>query len=51
VDIGAAEVFGRDDLAGRRFHQGRAAEEDRALFADDDGLVGHGGHVGAAGGA
>ena len=36
-------------LAGRRLHQRRAAEEDRALVAHDDGLVAHRGHVGAAG--
>ena len=51
VNVGAAEVFCRDDLAGRGFHQWRAAEEDGALLADDHRLVGHGGHVSAAGGA
>ncbi len=40
-----------DDLAGRGLHQRRAAEEDRALVLDDDGLVAHRRHVGAAGGA
>ncbi len=48
VHVGAAELFGADDLAGRRLHQRRAAEEDRALVAHDDGLVRHRRHVGAA---
>ena len=30
--IGAAEILGRHDLAGRRLHQRRPAEEDRALI-------------------
>ncbi len=30
VDVGAAELFGRDFLAGRRLHERRPAEEDRA---------------------
>ena len=51
VHVGAAEFFGGDDLAGRGAHQRRAAEEDRALVAHDDALVGHRRHVGAAGGA
>ena len=51
VHVAAAEGFGVDDLAGRRFHERRAAEKDRALVADDDGLVAHGRHVGAARGA
>ena len=51
VDVGAAELFGGDLLAGRGLHQRRAAEEDRAGALDDDGLVRHGRHVGAAGGA
>lgn len=38
-----------DDLAGGGLHEGRAAEEDRALVADDDGLVAHGRDVGAPG--
>ena len=41
----------RDDLAGGGLHQRRAAEEDRALVADDHGLVAHRRDVGAAGGA
>ena len=51
VQVAAAELLGRDDLAGGRLHQRRAAEEDRALVADDHGLVAHGGHVRAARGA
>ena len=51
VHVAAAEVLGRDDLAGRGLHQRRAAEEDRALVAHDHGLVGHRRHVGTAGGA
>ncbi len=49
VHVGAAERFGVDDFAGRSLHQRRAAEEDRALFLDDDRLVAHRRHVGAAG--
>ena len=51
VHVGAAEILRRDHLAGRRLHQRRPAEEDRALVAHDDGLVRHRRHVGAAGGA
>ena len=39
VDIAATQLLGRDDLPGRGLHQGRAAEEDRALVAHDHGLV------------
>ena len=49
MHIGAAEILGRHDLAGRRLHQRRAAEKDRALIAHDDGLVRHRRHIGAAG--
>ena len=51
VDVAAAELLRGHLLAGRRLHQRRAAEEDRALVADDHGLVAHRRHVGAAGGA
>jgi hypothetical protein len=51
VDLAAAELLGSDDLTGRGLHQRRAAEEDRALLLDDDGLVGHRRDVGASGGA
>ena len=33
MDVGAAEILGRDHLAGRRLHERRAAEEDGALPA------------------
>ena len=49
VQVAAAEVLRGDLLAGRGLHQRRAAEEDRALLADDHALVAHRGHVGAAG--
>jgi hypothetical protein len=51
VHIGAAKIFGADDFAGGGFHQRRAAEEDGALVAHDDGFIAHGRHVGAARGA
>ena len=51
VDIGAAEILRGDDFAGGGFHQRGAAEEDGALAFHDDGFIGHGGDVGAAGGA
>ena len=49
VQVAAAELLGRHLLAGRRLHERRAAEEDRALLAHDHALVAHRGHVGAAG--
>ena len=51
VDVGAAELLGGHLLAGGRLHERRAADEDRAGAADDDRLVRHRRHVGAAGGA
>ena len=51
MHVGAAEFFRRHHLAGRRLHQRRAAEKDRALVAHDDALVRHRRHIGAAGGA
>ena len=51
MHVAATEVLGGDDLAGRGLHQRRAAEEDRALVADDHRLVRHRRDVGAAGGA
>ena len=51
MHVGAAEILGRDHLAGRGLHQRRAAEEDGALPLHDDGLVAHRRHIGAAGGA
>ena len=50
VQIAAAQILGRDHLTSGRTHQRRAGEKDGALFAHDDGHVGHGGHIGAAGG-
>jgi len=49
VELAAAEFLGGDDLADRRLHEGRAAEEDRALPAHDHRLVAHRRHVRAAG--
>src|SRR5690606_3022284 len=49
--VAAAQVLGRDFLARGGLDQRRAPQEDRALVAHDDGLVAHGGHVGAPGGA
>ncbi len=51
VDVGAAQLLGGHLLAGRRLHERRAAQEDRALALDDDRLVAHRRHVGSAGGA
>src|SRR6056297_3277924 len=49
MHVGAAQGFGVNFLAGGRLDQRRAAEKDRALFLDDNGLVAHGRHIGAAG--
>ena len=49
VQVAAAEFLGGDHFSGRRLHQRRTAEEDRALVADDHRLVAHRGHVRAAG--
>ena len=51
MQIAAAEILGAHHLAGRRLHQRRAAKENGALVLDDDGLVRHRRHIGAAGGA
>ena len=51
VDLGPAQLLGADVLAGGGLHQGRTAQEDGAGALHDDGLVAHGGHIGAAGGA
>ena len=48
MHIGAAQVFDRHVLAGRRFHQRRTAEEDRAGAPDDDVVLAQCRHVGAA---
>ena len=49
VHVGAAQLFGGHFFAGGGLHERRAAEKDRARAFDDDRLVGHRGHVGAAG--
>ena len=51
VQIAAAQRLGRDDFAGRRLDQWRAAKKNGALVLDDNGLVRHRRHIGAAGGA
>ena len=51
VDVAAAQLLGGDVLAGRRLHQRRAAEEDRAGLLHDDRLVAHRRDIGPAGGA
>jgi hypothetical protein len=51
VQVPTAEILGGDDLAGRGLHERRATEEDRAVAFDDDRLVAHRRHVGAARGA
>ena len=48
MNLGAAEIFRRDHLAGRGLHQRRPAEKDGALPAHDHRLVGHRRHIGAA---
>ena len=48
VHLGAAELLGGDDFAGRGAHQGRPAEKDRPLPAHDDELVRHRRDIGAA---
>ena len=47
VHVAAAQILGRDHLAGRGLHQRRPAQEDRPLLLDDDRLVRHRRHVGA----
>ena len=49
VQVAAAEILGAHHLAGRRLHQRRPAKEDGALVLDNDCLVRHRRHVGAAG--
>ena len=48
MHVRAAQLLGGHDLAGRRLHQRRSAEEDRALVAHDDRLVRHRRHIGPA---
>ncbi len=49
MHVGAAQILGSHDFADGGLHQRRAAQEDRALLAHDNGLVAHRRHVGAAG--
>ena len=48
MHVRAAQGFRVDLLAGCRSHQRRTAEKHPALIAHDDGMIGHGRHVGAA---
>ena len=49
VHVGSAQLLGGDVLAGGGLHERRPADEDRPGALDDDRLVAHRGHVGAAG--
>ena len=49
VHVGAAQLLGGHVLAGRGLHERRPADEDRPRALDDDRLVAHRRHVGAAG--
>lgn len=51
MQVAAAQFLGGDHLAGGGLHQGRTAQEDRALLADDHGFVAHRRDVRAARGA
>src|SRR5215470_10751399 len=51
MHVGAAQLLCAHVLPGRRLHQRRPAEEDRALIAHDDALIRHRRYIGAAGGA
>src|ERR1051325_2454027 len=51
MEVATAQVLGTDLLAGRRLHQRRAAEEDRALVPYNDTFVAHRRNIGAARGA
>ena len=48
VNVRAAELLGRDVYSGRRLHQRRPTDEDRALAFDDDRLIAHRGNVRAS---
>ncbi len=50
VQIGAAELLGRDLDAGGGFYERRTTDEDRSLTLHDHGLVAHRGYVRAPGG-
>ena len=48
MHVGAAQLFRGNHFAGRRLHQRRPSKKNSPLVADDDGLVGHRRHIGAA---
>ena len=50
MHVCAPQVFRADHFTCGGFYQRWAGQEDGALVTDDDGFVGHGGHVGAPGG-
>ena len=51
MQIATTELLGGDHFPGGGLHQRRAAQEDRALVADDHRLVTHRRHISATGGA
>ena len=51
VHVRPAQIFGRDDFPRRRLHQRRPGQKNGTLLLDDDRLVRHRGHIGAARGA
>jgi hypothetical protein len=48
MQLAAAQLFGRDVLAGRGLHQRRPGQKDRGLIAHDHRLVAHRRNVGPA---
>ena len=48
MNLGAAKILRRDDLAGGGLDERRTGQKDRALPAHDDRLVAHRRHIGAA---
>ncbi len=50
VHLGAPQGFCADLLTGGGLDQGRARQKEGGLLPDHDGLVRHGGHIGAPGG-
>ena len=49
MHFGPAQFFGCHDFTGGGLDQGRPAQKNRAVAFDDDGFIGHGRHIGAAG--
>ena len=49
MHVGSAKLFRRDFLSCSGFDQRRPAQKDRTLVANDNRLVAHGRHIGAAG--